>query len=313
MSDINEAYKVLSDPEMRSNYDRIRSVDSTEGSDSSGEKRGAQNDPSCQSKPYDSGGSLFQSKATTFFIASLCLVILIAIFDKSEDETTAQGNSPAGSFSNETSVIDTPQASVMPQTSELPQASVMPQTSELPQTSVLLTDASLEPIISQCAPNVAPTTMTAIIKVESGGNPLAINVNGKKRLARQPASIFEAVAWASWLIDKGYSADLGLMQVNSRKLERLGLPVEAMFHPCYNIAAGAQILTEKYANATKKFGSGQAALRAAISSYKTGNYSSGFVNGYVHDVAMASAGQMLSHEGLTEAQPPLEDSDRDKE
>lgn len=146
----------------------------------------------------------------------------------------------------------------------------------------------LEQLIIQCAPNVAPTTMMAIIKVESGGNPLAINVNGKQRLARQPSSVIEAVAWAGWLIDKGYSVDLGLAQVNSRHLQRLGLPPQAMFEPCYNIAAGAQILTENYANASKKFGSGQAALRAAISAYNTGNHSSGFSNGYVQKVAVAA-------------------------
>lgn len=35
-----------------------------------------------------------------------------------------------------------------------------------------------------CAPNVAPATLEAVIRVESGGNPLAINVNG---LPVQPA------------------------------------------------------------------------------------------------------------------------------
>ena len=29
-----------------------------------------------------------------------------------------------------------------------------------------------------CAPNIAPVTLEAVIRVESGGNPLALNVNG---------------------------------------------------------------------------------------------------------------------------------------
>lgn len=145
----------------------------------------------------------------------------------------------------------------------------------------------LEQVIAQCAPNVAPVTMMAIVKVESGGNPLAINVNGKQRLARQPRSLVEAVAWANWLVDKGYSVDLGLAQVNSKHLRRFGLTAETLFYPCYNIAAGAQILTENYTQATKKYGGGQSALRAAISAYNTGNHTAGFSNGYVRKVTGA--------------------------
>ncbi|MBP9712200.1 MAG: lytic transglycosylase domain-containing protein [Sterolibacterium sp.] len=146
----------------------------------------------------------------------------------------------------------------------------------------------LEQMIAQCAPNVAPVTMMAIVKVESAGNPLAINVNGKQRLARQPGSIVEAVAWANWLIDRGYSVDLGLAQVNSRHLRRFGLTAETLLQPCYNIAVGAQILTENYTNASKKFGGGQSALRAAISAYNTGNHTAGFSNGYVRKVSVAA-------------------------
>ena len=35
-------------------------------------------------------------------------------------------------------------------------------------------------LIMACAPNVAPSTVQAIIKVESTGNPLAVNVNKRK-------------------------------------------------------------------------------------------------------------------------------------
>lgn len=146
----------------------------------------------------------------------------------------------------------------------------------------------LEQLILQCAPNVAPTTMMAIIKVESGGNPLAINVNGKKRLARQPATAAEALAWADWLIAKGYSVDMGLAQVNSRHLQRFGLTPQQLFEPCYNVAAGAQILGENYADASRKYGLGQQALRAAISAYNTGNHTRGFTNGYVRKVSAAA-------------------------
>lgn len=146
----------------------------------------------------------------------------------------------------------------------------------------------LEQLVLHCAPNVAPSTMLAIIKVESGGNPLALNVNGKQRLARQPATVDEALHWADWLLSKGYSVDIGLTQVNSQHLQRLNLSARQLLEPCLNVAAGAQILSENYVGASKKYGLGQQALRAAISAYNTGNHTRGLTNGYVRKVAAAA-------------------------
>ncbi len=147
----------------------------------------------------------------------------------------------------------------------------------------------LEQLLVQCAPQVAPDTMMAIIRVESGGNPHAINVNGSQRLARQPTSRQEAIGWASWLIAREYSVDMGLAQVNSGNLQRLGVGAAQMFEPCDNIKAGARILSENYAGASKRYGTGQNALRAAISAYNTGNYQGGFANGYVAKVDASAA------------------------
>lgn len=128
----------------------------------------------------------------------------------------------------------------------------------------------------------------AIVKVESGGNPFAINVNGSRRLARQPKSKAEALAWSEWLINRGYSIDMGLTQVNSANLARLRTSIHAMFEPCANLAAGASILSSEYANASRKLGSGQGALRAALSAYNTGNHRAGITNGYVARVSAAA-------------------------
>lgn len=146
----------------------------------------------------------------------------------------------------------------------------------------------LEQLLVQCAPQVAAVTMMAIVKVESGGNPLALNVNGPRRLARQPQSKAEALAWAEWLISRGYSIDMGLAQVNSGNLRRLGTNIQAMFDPCTNLAAGASILSSEYAGAARRLGSGQGALRAALSAYNTGNHRAGFTNGYVARVTAAA-------------------------
>lgn len=146
----------------------------------------------------------------------------------------------------------------------------------------------LEQLVVQCAPSVAPSTMLAIVRVESHGNPLALNVNGKRHLVRQPSSKNEAIAWAKWLINNGYSFDVGLTQVNSRQIQRLGLLPDVMFEPCDNLAAGARILTEYYAAASRKYGVGQTALRAAISAYNSGNHTRGVTNGYVNRVTVAA-------------------------
>lgn len=132
-----------------------------------------------------------------------------------------------------------------------------------------------------CAANVAPVTLEAMMRVESGGNPLAINVNHLAGPPPRPATLAEAVAIAQSYIAHGYSVDLGLMQVNSRNLAALGISIEQVLDPCANVKAGAAILTANYADAARARGDGQGALQAALSAYNTGSFSRGFANGYV--------------------------------
>ncbi len=140
-------------------------------------------------------------------------------------------------------------------------------------------------MIMLCAPNVAPQTIQAIIKVESSGNPLAVNVNKKQGVAYPLPTKFksteEAVRASYSAISKGHSVDLGYMQVNSANLKKLGYTVEDMFDPCKNITAGAHILTLAYKDALPRHKSEQAALRVALSRYNTGSATRGFENGYV--------------------------------
>ena len=135
-------------------------------------------------------------------------------------------------------------------------------------------------LLAACAPNVAPTTLQAIIQVESGGNPLAIHVNGGPA-PRAAADAADAARLARAAIQAGYSVDLGLMQVNSSNLTPLGYTIDAIFEPCTNIRAGAAILTASYSLAAQRHGEGQGALQAALSAYNTGNFQGGFRNGYV--------------------------------
>lgn len=144
-------------------------------------------------------------------------------------------------------------------------------------------------LIEQCAPQVAPSTIQAIIRTESNFNPLAINVNGDVRLKSQPRTAAEAAGWSQWLIEHNYSVDMGLMQINSRNLPRLKLTPAEVFDPCRNIQAGAAILQSDYERAAKIHGPGHKALLLAISSYNTGSFERGFRNGYVEKVVKHSA------------------------
>jgi len=138
-------------------------------------------------------------------------------------------------------------------------------------------------LAAQCAPNVAPSTIAAIVQTESKGFELAIGVNG---LARQPmpaSSVAEAVQTARYYIGKGHSVDLGLGQINSRNMKALGLTWDNVFDPCTNIAAAGAVLSGNY-HSVRAGLHPQRALRIALSMYNTGSRSRGFANGYVGKV-----------------------------
>lgn len=142
--------------------------------------------------------------------------------------------------------------------------------------------AAILALASQCAPNVAPQTVAAIVQTESHGRPFALNVNGG---SQPPAQVdaASAAATAQRYIAAGYSVDLGLAQINSRNMRWLGLTWDTVFDPCTNVAALGRILTQNY-NAAIPGRDPQTALRVALSLYNTGSSTRGFRNGYVAKV-----------------------------
>lgn len=137
--------------------------------------------------------------------------------------------------------------------------------------------------------------MHAIMRVESAHRPYAIGYkiirkhDGKVfTLTAQPRGRDQAVSWARWLQANGYRFDAGTAQVHSLNFEKYGLTVESAFDPCANIRAGALILSDCYARAIPKYKNEQVALRAALSCYQSGNYSTGFRTGYVSKVVNAA-------------------------
>ncbi|WMY09527.1 lytic transglycosylase domain-containing protein [Paraburkholderia phenoliruptrix] len=143
-------------------------------------------------------------------------------------------------------------------------------------------------LVAQCAPHVSPVTMAAIVRTESGFNPYAIGVV-RGRLVRQPLSLAEAVATARALEADGWNFSVGLAQVNRANWAAYGLNEQSAFDPCRNLAAGASVLercfTAARAARTDGWRDPQAALRAGLSCYASGNFSTGYRTGYVQRVA----------------------------
>jgi type IV secretion system protein VirB1 len=131
----------------------------------------------------------------------------------------------------------------------------------------------------QCAPNISPVTLQALVKTESGFNPYAIGVVGG-HLARQPKSRAEAVATAKALDARGINFSMGLGQVNKNNLAGHGLTYETVFDACANLQAGGNILADCYHRAAAQKGRGTGALNAAFSCYYSGNFTRGFQADY---------------------------------
>lgn len=144
-------------------------------------------------------------------------------------------------------------------------------------------------LAQQCAPDVHITTLSAVVRHESGFNPLIIGVNGKPHRTIRPATEQEAIQTAHQLIRDGTDFDVGYGQINVRNWKWLGVTPETIFNPCVNLQAAQRVLVDCYQRAAKVYPAGQNALYAAFSCYNTGNFERGFSNGYVNKV-IAGAG-----------------------
>lgn len=138
--------------------------------------------------------------------------------------------------------------------------------------------------LSECGPAVDPTTTRAIIKVESGGNPLAIGDNNLRK-SFAPRTRDEAIGLASSFIAQGHSVDLGLMQINNSHLVPMRLSLDEVFDACRNVQIGTAILSgfyNRYPNKDPGY-----TLFNALSAYNTGAAWKGA--GYVNKI-LAAAG-----------------------
>jgi type IV secretion system protein VirB1 len=144
-----------------------------------------------------------------------------------------------------------------------------------------------------CAPAVHATTSQALVAVESGFNPNAIGVVGGM-LDRQPRNRVEALATADRLAAEGWNYSVGLAQINARNFARLGLTAGTALEPCENLRAMQAVLGECFDRSASGV-SAQTAVRGALSCYYSGNFITGFRDGYVHRVVRAvQAGRVAS-------------------
>lgn len=121
-------------------------------------------------------------------------------------------------------------------------------------------------LMQTCAPYVATSTMAAIVKQESGGNPHALH-NNTLRKTIQPATKEEAVSLATNMIKAGHSVDMGLGQINSQHLTSYKLTVDQVLDPCTNLKIAQDILLKGWKNSGGN-------LMGTLSAYNTGKVNS---------------------------------------
>jgi len=127
----------------------------------------------------------------------------------------------------------------------------------------------LTALAQQCAPQVAPSTMAAIVRVESGGNPLAMwnNTTGQRILPPNKAA---AMAYLRTAMALGQKVDVGIAQVDTENFAAYGLTPENAFNACRNLGVGASILQAAYDKALRHGMTGQVALFHAFEAYNSG-------------------------------------------
>ena len=109
----------------------------------------------------------------------------------------------------------------------------------------MLDALALTALIGQCAPGQAAAALVAIVREASGFEPLVLSTMQSGRpLSLQAFSKYEAVALAMEMRVAGKRSRLGLAGLDSRTVERLGMPLGDVFEPCTNLRVAARLMKE---------------------------------------------------------------------
>jgi type IV secretion system protein VirB1 len=137
-----------------------------------------------------------------------------------------------------------------------------------------------------------------MIEVESGGNPYAVSINHPQTLKdagigpapfAQPHSAREALGLTQRLLAQGFSASVGLAQINIEHLAVRDLRIADLFNPCINLAVAQRVLLVCDSNQPQRpVLSAGVRLRRTLLCYNAGEYITGERNHYPSTVMRAA-------------------------
>ena len=159
----------------------------------------------------------------------------------------------------------------------------------------------------QCAPQVSPVLMQALVRAESAWQPFAIGMDKAQGTVKQPASLAEAVATAKELAAAGRKFSVGLAQIHVSNVALYGMTWEQAFDACQNLAVGQKILWNFYHRASASGYSGVAAIWAALRGYNSGGVDRAVSDEYANRIFayMSSAPpQVQIGNGVPVTKPP---------
>ena len=125
-------------------------------------------------------------------------------------------------------------------------------------------------LIEQCAPQISPVLMDALVRAESAWRPLAIGMDKAQGTVKQPVSLSEAIATANALTTAGRKFSVGLAQIHVTNVALYGMTWEQAFDACQNLAIGQKILWNFYRRALASGYTGVSAIWAALRGYNSG-------------------------------------------
>ncbi len=143
---------------------------------------------------------------------------------------------------------------------------------------------TLAALLDQCAPQVSPVLMQALVRTESAWQPLAIGMDKAQGTVKQPASLAEAISTAKELAAAGRRFSVGLAQIHVSNIGLYGMTWEQAFDACQNLTIGQKILWNFYYRASASGYSGVAAIWAALRGYNSGGVDRAISDDYANRV-----------------------------